>query len=117
MAGIIFLRTRILDQIRSFYLEDIGMDLWLEQEDCIILRHDNLLLGFCQREEADLQGMITFYFDKNEEVDDYHERFEETADAPPRTNPKYNIYHFFCKDPEGRTLEFQRFLSEVRSPC
>jgi len=117
MAGIIFLKTRRLEDIRRFYESEIGMEIWLEQADCVILKHGNLLLGFCQREEVDLQGMITFYFDTNEEVDSFYEKFKETADGPPRNNPKYDIYHFFCKDPEGRTVEFQRFLSTVGSPC
>lgn len=117
MAGIIFLKTRRLEEIRRFYESEIGMDIWLEQADCVILKHGNLLLGFCHREEADLQGMITFYFDTNEEVDSFYEVFSESADGPPRNNPKYDIYHFFCKDPEGRAVEFQRFLSDVRSPC
>ena len=25
-------------------------------------------------------------------------------------NEKYEIYHFFAKDPEGRAVEFQKFL-------
>ena len=113
MAGIVFFRTRDLEGIREFYQDRIGMKVWLEQTDCIILEHGNLLLGFCQRDEAEISGMITFYFDTNEEVDEYHSIFKEISDGPPRINPKYDIYHFFCKDPEGRTLEFQRFLNEV----
>jgi len=111
MSGIIFLRTMDLDMIRDLYIEKIGMELWLEQKDCIILTHDNMMLGFCQRDEKDTQGMITFYFDTNEEVDSFYEKFRDTSDGPPRVNEKYDIYHFFCKDPEGRTIEFQRFLS------
>ncbi len=98
MAGIIFLRTLMLEELRKFYISRIGMELWLEQAECIILKHGNLLLGFCQREEADLQGMITFYFDTNEEVDSFYEVFSETADGPPRNNPKYDIYHLGMKN-------------------
>jgi len=48
MSGILFLATQNLDQIRKFYQAKIGMSLWLDQGDCAILKHGNLMLGFCQ---------------------------------------------------------------------
>jgi len=30
----------------------------------------------------------------------------------PKLNKKFNIYHFFIKDPNGYTIEIQRFLEE-----
>ncbi|MBY9008807.1 MAG: VOC family protein [Candidatus Lokiarchaeota archaeon] len=30
----------------------------------------------------------------------------------PKLNKKFNIYHFFFKDPNGYTIEIQRFLEE-----
>jgi len=117
MSGIVFFRTKDLSVIREFYVGRIGMEIWLEQADCVVLKHDNMLLGFCQREEVDTQGMITFYYPSDEEVDGFHSIFKETADGTPRYNEKYDIYHFFCKDPEGRNVEFQRFRSEIASPC
>ena len=55
--------------------------------------------------------MYTFVYPTRDEVDAMYERFKDTtADGPPRDNPKYKIYQFFAKDPEGRQLEFQAFL-------
>lgn len=110
MSGLIFFSTTMLDEIIAFYVDKIGMDIWLEQEDCVILKHDNLLLGFCQRAKPDLGAMITFYYDTTGEVDGAYEKHKEIATGLPLENEKYNIYHFFAKDPEGRTIEFQKFL-------
>ncbi|MHA1906191.1 MAG: VOC family protein [Candidatus Thorarchaeota archaeon] len=110
MGGIFFLRTTIQSELESFYTERLGMEKWLEQPDCIILRHGTLLLGFCQRNTAELEGMITFVYDSKEEVDMMYEKLSDIADDPPKINTKYQIYQFFAKDPEGRVLEFQIFL-------
>jgi nitroreductase len=67
------------------------------------------LFGFCQREQVDKQGIITFFYDKKEEVDWFYEKFKEIAISEPSVNQKYGIYQFFTKDPEGRKLEFQYF--------
>jgi hypothetical protein len=117
MSGLIFFKTEMLETIEQFYKNRIGMDEWLRQADCIILKHDNLLLGFCQRDESDTQGIITFYFDSNEEVDGFYDVFENEAEDTPRYNEKYQIYHFFIKDPEGRRVEFQSFKQMVKNPC
>lgn len=89
------------------------MELWLEQADCIILKHGNLLLGFCQREEPDTQGIITFVYENTDQVYNMYKKFRAEAMAEPVVNEKYNIYHFFAKDPEGRLVEFQNFLQQV----
>jgi len=111
MSGIIFFKTMHLDDIKAFYVERIGCTLWMDQGDCIILQHDNLLIGFCQREDVDKQGMITFYYETKEHVDRMYQIFSSTADGLPRDNPKYPIYHFFARDPENRILEFQYFYN------
>jgi hypothetical protein len=113
MAGIVFLRTTRLDELRRFYLEKVGMSIWLEQPDICILKHGNLLVGFHQQPEADLAGLLTFFEPGRDYVDRMHDVFRDTASGPPKENPKYRIYHFFACDPEGRTLEFQAFLHPV----
>lgn len=113
MSGIVFLRTAQLDTIRRFYLEKVGMSAWLEQPDICILRHGNLLVGFHQQPEADKEGLLTFFEPGREYVDRMYEEFKTLASGPPKENPKYRIYHFFTRDPEGRKLEFQAFLHPV----
>ncbi|NIQ07613.1 MAG: hypothetical protein GWO20_18420 [Candidatus Korarchaeota archaeon] len=42
-----------------------------------------------------------------------YENTKEYALGEPKVNEKYQIYHFFAEDPEGRTIEFQHFLHEI----
>ena len=110
MSGILFLETQKLDQIRKFYQAKIGMTLWLDQGDCVILKHGNLMVGFCKGEEKPFGGLITFFYETKAEVDDIYQMLDQNADGPPEVNEKFNIYHFYAQDPEGRRLEFQCFL-------
>ena len=109
MSGIVFFRTTMLDKLRAFYTEILDCTVWLEQVDCCILQHGNMLFGFCSRDEADTRLLLTFFYEDREKVDRLYEIMKETADARPRYNEKYFIYHFGAKDPEGRPLEFQQF--------
>jgi catechol-2,3-dioxygenase len=113
MAGIVFLKTRDLTKIISFYSEKVGMTLWLDQGGCIICRHGNLLLGFCQADTADREGVITFFYPTPEAVDNCYTRFKTVAETPPKVNPEYRIYHFYARDPEGRSIEFQHFQHDL----
>lgn len=110
MSGIIFLHTSDLEEMKSFYQSRIGMKLWLDQGDCVILGHGNLLLGFCKRENGELPGLITFFYETKEEVDAAYQALSDLTQGAPKANPNYGIYHFFGRDPEGRALEFQSFM-------
>ena len=110
MSGIFVLSTMMRDEIVEFYTTRLELNIWIEQEDCTILRQDNLILGFCQRETADTGGIITFWYGSDKEVDDEYAKLADVAEGPPEVNEKYRIYHFFFRDPEGRMLEVQRFL-------
>lgn len=112
-SGIIFFRTEKLDELKDFYLEKLKCELWLDQGSCAIFRYGNLLLGFCRSRTKETAGMITFFFEKKEDVDLAYEKFRSFAAGPPKENKKYRIYHFFAEDPEGRTLEFQHFLHPI----
>lgn len=113
MYGIVFFKTRMLEELREFYLKKIGCQLWLEQADCLIFRSGNMLFGFCQRDKSDSEGLLTFFFDRKEQVDRAYEQFKASALSPPTMNEKYRIYHFFARDPEGRMIEFQYFDDEI----
>jgi hypothetical protein len=110
VSGILFLNTKDLEGIRKFYQAKIGMTLWLDQGDCIILKHGNLIVGFCKGEEKPFGGLITFFYETKEEVDEIYRVLNLNADNPPQVNEKFGIYHFYAQDPEGRRLEFQCFL-------
>ena len=87
MAGIIFFRTLMPEELHAFYSQRCGMKLWLDQGGCRIYRSDNLLLGFCPREEADLNGIITFFVAEREQVDKIYQMMKDVADARPVTIP------------------------------
>ena len=109
-GGIVFLRTAQFEAVKSFYLDRVGMEVWLEQPDITILRHGNLLVGFCDHPEGGLEGVLTFFYDSREEVDAMYAKLSDIATTEPKENTKYRIYNFFGEDPEGRTIEFQCFL-------
>ncbi len=113
MAGIVFLKTKRLDAVRQFYQDVVGMSVWLEQPGIAILQHGNMLVGFHLQPEPDLDGLLTFFEDGREYVDRMYAKLSEVAEGAPKENPKYRIYHFFARDPEGRRVEFQSFLHPV----
>lgn len=114
VKGIVFFKTQMLEELRSFYTKEIGCEIWLEQGGCIILKAGNMLFGFCQRDKADMDALITFFYDTKKEVDKKYEQFKKAALKKPFENKKYRIYHFFARDPEGRMIEFQHFLHPVK---
>jgi len=113
MAGLIFLRTTMLKEISNFYIDKIGMKLWLDQGGCNILQHGNMLMGFCGGNVSQTEGIITFFYQNREEVDAIYQKLQKKAENPPRYNPDYNIYHFYSRDPEERIIEFQYFENRV----
>jgi len=112
-GGIVFHKTMDRPAMVEFYRGRVGMRVWLEQADCTILSHGNLLLGLCQREERTTEGILCFVLPSIEAVDSIHARLGDLDPTDPARNEKYRIYHFFARDPEGRTLEFQTFLDPV----
>lgn len=111
MAGIIFFKTCNLNETSRFYIEKLGMNVWLDQGACVILQHGNMLLGFCQSEKADTDGIITFFYKTKDEVDRMSKVLH--ADAPVE-NRTFRIYHFYSEDNEGRAIEFQTFLHPLK---
>ena len=109
MSGIVFFRTQKLGELKDFYLNQVGCQLWQDQTDCLIFKHGNFLFGFCERDDVDTEGIITFFYDRKEEVDQFYEKFKKIALSPPSMNEKYGIYQFFARDPEERMVEFQYF--------
>ncbi len=113
MSGIVFKKTKDLEKISNFYQNVIGMQLWQDQGKCKIFEKGNLQLGFCEGDEIDNDGIITFYYNNKKEVDKVYNNGKLEVIEEPKENDKFNIYQFFAKDPEGRTLEFQTFLHNI----
>jgi hypothetical protein len=115
-GGIVFFRTANRAATTEFYADRVGATAWLEQPGCTILRHGNLLFGFCDAEETETEGIVTFVYDTEDEVDEMRERVGDAAREDPHENETYDIYQFFAEDPDGRTVEFQTFRHEVSDP-
>ncbi|MDD3052043.1 MAG: nitroreductase family protein [Candidatus Cloacimonetes bacterium] len=113
MSGIVFYKTKNLQTIQDFYIIKIGMEVWLQQEKCLILSHGNFLLGFCEKGKIEGDGIITYFFDSKEEVDTMYSLLSKYAEKGPVCNDAYGIYHFYARDPEGRLIECQHFLHPV----
>jgi catechol 2,3-dioxygenase-like lactoylglutathione lyase family enzyme len=121
-AQITFLYTRDLAATATFYEEVVGLPLKLDQGACRIYRvSEDGYLGFCQAEDAPGRAadgtaggvrhvILTLV---TEDVDGWYDRLRARGVAfedPPTTNPKYQIYHCFFRDPNGYLVEIQRFL-------
>ena len=115
MAGILFIRTHNLARLRPFYEETMEMEAWLEQPGIAIMSHENLLVGLHEADAEDTDGLITFWYETREKVDEMYERLRATAVSPPKVNEQYQIYNFFATDPDGRKVECQAFLHPTRA--
>lgn len=113
-AHITFLRVRDLTTSSAFYGRGLGLDLVLDQGGCRIFRlTDSAFLGVCERADPGHSGVVITIV--TDEVAAWFDRFVAagaTCDGPPRDNPEYRIHHFFATDPDGHTLEVQRFFDE-----
>lgn len=69
-------------------------------------------MGFCERERAEIEGIVTVVLDSPEAVDEMYDSLADAADGPSE-NEASRIYNFFGTDPEGRTFEVQTFLHET----
>ncbi|MBN1150343.1 VOC family protein [candidate division WOR-3 bacterium] len=114
MAGIVFFKTDNMEKTLAFYVDAVGMDVWLEQKNCVILRHENMLLGFCLGEMPRNESLITFFYSNKKKVDEIYEKLKNSAQNQPKYNKDYDIYHFYAEDPQGRVVEFQFFCSEIQ---
>ncbi|UVE52197.1 VOC family protein (plasmid) [Haloferax larsenii] len=113
MSGIVFFKTRNRDKVSQWYQENIDADVWLEQTGCTILNSGEFRFGFCDGEETETDGILTFVYDDEEAVDEMHERLGDAVRENPHENEQYQIYQFFAEDPDGRTVEVQTFLHDT----
>jgi len=110
--GIItFLGTKDLQATNRFYQEILDLELIKDQKVCKIYSvTKDSSLGFCEHIEPTVKEkspIITFLCSS---VDKQYNKLRKRGiiiEELPKVNKKYNIYHFFIKDPNGYTLEFQ----------
>ena len=109
MAGIVFYKTADMEAVHRFYTNRMDCKLWLDQGACRIYSNGNMLIGFCNAENPEKQSFLTFFYSSQEEVAQKYEELKDIATSRPVMNEKFNIFQFFAKDPEGRTVEVQYF--------
>jgi catechol 2,3-dioxygenase-like lactoylglutathione lyase family enzyme len=110
---ITFLHAEDLQKTKAFYVDTLGLKLARDQKTCLIFQvTDSAYLGFCEHIESIDQGRKLILTLVTDDVDDwYRDLVEKNIEIvePPKANPKYKIYHFFLKDPDGYWIEIQRF--------
>ena len=110
---ITFLQAQNLDITRKFYTDLLNLPLVRDQEACLIFGvAENAYLGFCRHIEPIPPGRRVILTLVTDDVDGWYQRLKSRgADlvSQPKANAKFEIYHFFLKDPDGYWIEIQRF--------
>ena len=113
---ITFLGTNDLKTTSNFYQNILGLTLYKDQKICLIFSvNKQSKIGFCEQLpviHVDNSPIITLV---TEEVDEVYNKLVNKGlkiAERPKLNQKFKIYHFFFKDPNGYTIEIQRFLEE-----
>lgn len=110
---ITFLHTQDLAATQRFYSQLLGLAMVRCQANCLIFRAtESAYLGFCEHIEPITPGRKVILTLVSKDVEEWYETLKNRgADLmePPKANPKYEITHFFLKDPDGYWIEVQRF--------
>lgn len=108
-----FLLVADLERSTSFYRDQLGLQIVLDQGDCRILRiTDTAFVGICERPGERDNGTILLTL-VTQDVDGMHEALTTAGvecEKAPQLNTTYNVYHAFYRDPDGFLVEVQRFL-------
>lgn len=116
---ITFFYTNDLEKTSNFYEKIVGLSLKTDQGICRIYSlTPESYIGFCQHADAPSveenrrrHGIIfTLVTPAVDEWYSYLQTRGVETDKAPAINTKYNIYHFFLRDPNGYLIEIQQFL-------
>ena len=108
-----FYGTVDLNATDDFYLNHCQATLYKDQGACHIYQlTDSSFIGFCTHLPVVTEHkspIVTFVV---KDVTKVHRKFQsyDSNLIDVTINPTFNIEHFFVKDPNGYTCEFQRFL-------
>ena len=73
-------------------------------------------IGVCRGTPSDMPNGVTITL-VSDDVDGWHSNLMErdvNIRNSPRFNEKYQIYHFYLQDPDGYTIEIQRFKEPLK---
>ena len=111
---ITFLGTIDLKLTSDFYQNILGLTIYKDQDVCIIFNiNSQSKIGFCTHIPViygEKSPIITLVTDEVDEI--YNKLIKRGVEIKekPKKNQKFNIYHFFFNDPNGYTVEIQKFL-------
>lgn len=116
-AQITFLYVSDLQRSADFYENVLGLQLVTDQGSCRIYRAAGrqAYLGICEGAATEANVDTLIFTLVTADVDGWFRRVTSRGwpcEDPPSTNARYNIYHFFLRDPDGYKLEIQRFLDD-----
>ncbi len=110
---ITFLPTTDLTLVEAFYCGSLSLTKVLDQGDCVIFKTtDTAYIGFCNR-KLDVKPVHVILTLVTDQVVEFYDQLQNkgiTCEAPPKLNEKYQIFHFFVKDPNGYLVEIQQFI-------
>jgi len=112
-SGITFLKTKDLVMTEIFYTQVMRFRMALDQEKCKIFEVcPNCYFGFCLTDGStgSEEVILTIEIDDVDGFCQYLENKNIQVEVRPRLNEDYNIYQMFIRDPNGYTIEIQRFL-------
>lgn len=113
-GSIFFLGTDDLVKTDHFYREVLKLKLILDQGLCRIYEIQNGgQIGFCGHHPVSHQGKSPIITLLTDDVDQWYAYLKQQGievENQPQVNEKFKIYHFFVKDPDGYTVEIQKFL-------
>lgn len=111
---ITFLSVFDLEESHRFYNDILGFKIILDQGACRIYRVcGDSYLGVCEKGRDEINTECIIYTFVTEDVESWYKFLLEKGVnivKAPELNSKYNIYHFFFRDPDGYLLEVQKFL-------
>ncbi len=108
-----FYGTLNLDRTHQFYVDVLGLTLHKDQGLChIYALNQSTMIGFCTHiavAKEKRSPIITLVVD---DVLVWHQHITSCGYKPDAVsiNEKFRIEHFFLEDPNGYTVEIQRFL-------
>lgn len=109
-----FFGTDNLEETHKFYNEILDLPLYKDQGVCRIYTvPGGGKIGFCSHMAVTHQGKSPIITLLTDDVDGVYDRLlkaDYDIPEPPTENKQFKIYHFFMSDPNGYTVEIQRFL-------
>lgn len=112
---VVFYPCQDIAETTQFYLEIIGLTLFEDQGTCRIFDTGYGYIGFCEYEDHMMatKVCISFNLKDTQAVDQMYQHMKAIGMHDltlPQKHPKFNVYSFFMKDPNGYTIEFQKIV-------